>query len=123
LVEAAAGGGRRVLAELSAGIDLVNNRTRRPPVAAGEPADVAPDAGITDVDLGVLRAQLHDALAAIGGVHRDAVIETFLRDRSYAEVAAELGIPTVTVRTRVHYALRRMRRALSDTELCWSTPA
>jgi len=35
-----------------------------------------------------------------------------LRDRPYADVAAELGVAPGTLRTRVHYGLRRLRCVL-----------
>lgn len=94
-------------------IDLAKARGRAPqPVAIGPDEAAAAPAGIGDVDLLLLRAQLRGALAGIGAEHRGAVVETILRDRPYAEVAAELGIPAGTVRTRVHYGLRRMRSLL-----------
>ena len=37
------------------------------------------------------------------------MVETVLRDRPYADVAAELGVTPGTLRTRVHYGLRRLR--------------
>lgn len=64
----------------------------------------------------LLRAQLRHALARLSPYHRNAVVETILRERPYAEVAAELGIPTGTLRTRVHYALRQLRAMLGPTE-------
>jgi len=60
-------------------------------------------------------SELRDALSSIGVQHRDAVVETVLRDRSYADVAAELGVPAGTVRTRVHYGLRRLRCVLQTS--------
>ena len=53
---------------------------------------------------------------SIGAHHRDAVIETVLRDRPYADVAAELGVAPGTLRTRVHYGLRRLRCALETAD-------
>ena len=44
------------------------------------------------------------------------VIETVLRDRPYADVAAELGVAPGTLRTRVHYGLRRLRCALETAD-------
>jgi RNA polymerase sigma-70 factor (ECF subfamily) len=44
------------------------------------------------------------------------VVETVLRDRPYADVAAELGVATGTLRTRVHYGLRRLRCVLETAE-------
>jgi len=39
-----------------------------------------------------------------------------LRDRPYADVAAELGVAPGTLRTRVHYGLRRLRCMLETAE-------
>jgi len=96
-------------------IDMVKARVRRPPLASGPADDNAPPAGLSDIDLLILRSELRDALSSIGAQHRDAVVETVLRDRSYADVAAELGVPAGTVRTRVHYGLRRLRCVLQTS--------
>jgi RNA polymerase sigma-70 factor (ECF subfamily) len=93
-------------------IDMVKARLRRPPLASGPADDKASAAGIDDIDLLVLRSQLRQALSSIGPHHRDAVVETVLRDRPHADVAAEFGISPATLRTRVHYGLRRLRRVL-----------
>ena len=93
-------------------INMVKARVRRPPLAPGPVGDNATAAGIDDIDLLILRSQLRQALSSIGDHHRDAVVETVLRDRPHADVAAELGITPGTLRTRVHYGLRRLRRVL-----------
>jgi len=93
-------------------IDMVKARVRRPPVASGPADQDVAAAGLDDIERLILRAGLRDALAGIAAHHRDAVVETVLRDRPYADVAAELGVPAGTVRTRVHYGLRRLRCAL-----------
>ena len=99
-------------------IDMVKARVRRPPLAAGSADENASATGIDDIDLLILRSELGQALSSIGAHHRDAVIETVLRDRTYAEVAAELGVPAGTLRTRVHYGLRRLRCVLETAEAC-----
>ena len=93
-------------------IDTVKARLRRPPLASGPADDKASAASIDDIDLLILRSQLRQALCSIGPRHRDAVVETVLRDRPHADVAAEFGISPATLRTRVHYGLRRLRRVL-----------
>jgi RNA polymerase sigma-70 factor (ECF subfamily) len=60
---------------------------------------------------------LLDALAGVSAGHRGVVLLAVVRDRPYADVAAELDIPLDTVKSRVHHALRGMRRALDRTEL------
>jgi RNA polymerase sigma-70 factor (ECF subfamily) len=59
--------------------------------------------------------QLDEALARISPEHRLAIVETHYRGRPYAEVAAELGVPVGTIRSRVFYGLRALRLALEET--------
>ena len=98
-------------------IDMVKARTRRPPLAPASSAENAPAAGIDDIDLLILRSQLRHALSGIEAHHRAAVVETVLRDRPHADVAAELGIAPGTLRTRVHYGLRRLRCVLEAEDV------
>lgn len=60
---------------------------------------------------------VRDALERIGAEHREALRETYLRDRPYAEVAEELGIPVGTLRSRVFYGLRALRVVLDEMEV------
>ena len=98
-------------------IDLVKARVRRPRLASvpvEEASAERPDPG--GIEQLLQRAHLRHALSRIDDRHRHAVVETLLRDRPYADVAAELGIPTGTLRTRVHYGLRRLREVLDPVE-------
>jgi RNA polymerase sigma-70 factor, ECF subfamily len=61
-----------------------------------------------DVAGGLLVDEL---LARLPDPQRDAVVQVILRDRAYRDVAADLGVPVGTVKTRVHYALQSLRRA------------
>ena len=97
-------------------IDMVKARIRRPPLASGPATENEPAAGINGIDLLILRSQLRQALSRLGAHHRDAVVGTVLRDRPYADLAAELGISPGTLRTRVHYGLRRLRCLLESAE-------
>jgi DNA-directed RNA polymerase specialized sigma24 family protein len=45
------------------------------------------------------------------------VLLAVVRDRPYADVAAALDIPVGTVKSRVHHALRGMRRSLGHPSL------
>jgi RNA polymerase sigma-70 factor (ECF subfamily) len=96
-------------------IDMVKARVRRPPLAPGSASENVAADGIDDIDLLILRSQLRGALSSIGPQQRAAVVQTVLRDRPYADVAAELGVAPGTLRTRVHYGLRRLRCVL-ETE-------
>jgi RNA polymerase sigma-70 factor, ECF subfamily len=91
--------------------DAVRARSRRPAVLVDdlEPFGAAEDGGIERVSL---RDELGAALDGLTDAHRDALVQTVLLDRPYDAVAEELGVRPGTVRSRVHYALRRMRAQL-----------
>ncbi|REK73949.1 RNA polymerase subunit sigma-70 [Aeromicrobium endophyticum] len=65
-------------------------------------------AGVADADL------VTWALGLISHDHRTAIVETYLRDRSYADVAADLGVSVSTLRSRVFHGLRQLRQATSE---------
>ncbi len=58
-----------------------------------------------------------EALRRLGDDHRQALVETYLADRPYDEVAAELGIPVSTLRSRVFYGLKALRVVLEEMEV------
>jgi RNA polymerase sigma-70 factor (ECF subfamily) len=99
-------------------IDLARARTVRPRPAADDVIElVAERDGPADIDAfeSALRAwQVEEGLRRIGEDHRRVLIETYYRGRRYADVAAELGIPVGTVKSRVYYALRALRLALEE---------
>jgi RNA polymerase sigma-70 factor, ECF subfamily len=55
-----------------------------------------------------------DALGDLSAEHRAAILETYLHDRTVSEAAEVLKIPPGTVKSRVYYALRALRRSLQD---------
>ena len=93
-------------------IDMSRARAVRPGVA-GENATVE-DAGADPFDRALVAWQVEEALRKLGEDHRRVLIETYYRARPYAEVAAELGVPEGTVKSRVYYALRALRLALEE---------
>lgn len=90
-------------------IDLSRARAARPRVAEGgeEPA-------VEPFEEALLAWQLEEAMRRIGEQHRRVLVETYYRGRPYAEVAAELGVPEGTVKSRVYYGLRALRVALEE---------
>jgi RNA polymerase sigma-70 factor (ECF subfamily) len=92
-------------------VDMARARAARPQPARGaDPVEVADTAG--PIDRAVLRMDLLAALATVSEEHRSVVLRAVVHDRSYADVAAELGVPVGTVKSRVFYALRGLRGAL-----------
>jgi RNA polymerase sigma-70 factor, ECF subfamily len=66
------------------------------------------------VDAQALRRELADALAALAGEDRDVLLLWTYPQLSYAEIAAALGIPVGTVRSRLHRARSKVRDRLGD---------
>ena len=60
---------------------------------------------------------VEEALRRLGEDHRVALEQTYLLDRPYAEVAAELGVPESTLRSRVFYGLKALRVVMEEMEV------
>lgn len=60
---------------------------------------------------------LADAVLALPLPFREVVLLHYYEQLSIPEVAQVLGIPSVTVRTRLHRARRALRRALREQEI------
>jgi RNA polymerase sigma-70 factor (ECF subfamily) len=68
------------------------------------------------VELGPDHVALVEALARLDVPHRTTVVLHYLADLSVAEVAAELGIPDGTVKTRLARSRQLLVPLLSDPE-------
>lgn len=65
----------------------------------------------TDID-----RDLEEGLAQLSSEHRDALELTYYFGYSCAEVAALRGCPVGTVKTRLHYARRRLKQVLEQCD-------
>jgi RNA polymerase sigma-70 factor (ECF subfamily) len=57
-------------------------------------------------------ARVHRALDDLEPEHREALVLRFLEEMSYEDIARVTACPLGTVRSRLHYAKRALRRAL-----------
>lgn len=79
------------------------------------PAEQMPEPVAADETERMLDAWLiGDALAGLSAEHRAVVVKAYYGGLSTAELAAELGIPEGTVKSRLHYGLRALRLALQE---------
>lgn len=99
-------------------VDLARARAARPSI----PADAAllellaaPEED--DLDHGLRALEVDEALSQLSPEHREALVETYLKGRPARELAAELGIPEGTVRSRCYYGLRAARLAIAKLGL------
>lgn len=90
-------------------IDLSRARAVRPGLA-----DREHEPATEPFEQALIAWQLEEAMRRIGDQHRRVLVETYYRGRPYAEVAAELGVPEGTVKSRVYYGLRALRLALEE---------
>jgi RNA polymerase sigma-70 factor (ECF subfamily) len=91
-------------------VDAVRARRRRPLVpleAATDPADRDDIAFLLD------ELEVRRSLGRLRPEHRAVVDGIYLRDLAYEDLAAELGIPVGTVKSRVFSAIRALRADLT----------
>jgi RNA polymerase sigma factor (sigma-70 family) len=65
-------------------------------------------------NLAAARQLMGQAMAGLSDQHREALRLRVIDERSYADVAEELGITEVTARARVNRALKSLRESLDD---------
>jgi RNA polymerase sigma-70 factor (ECF subfamily) len=122
-------------------IDRLRSQARRPmplplgALAADAPDDAADDtreailagslpvAGVTaaadpehEVGLAELREEVERALAALPEQERQAISLAYYEQLSQSEIAARLGWPLGTVKTRTRRALARLRESLGEAQ-------
>ncbi|MBC6462630.1 sigma-70 family RNA polymerase sigma factor [Actinomadura sp. HBU206391] len=96
-------------------IDDWRRRRSRPMEVNDDPLEEMPD---TDKWEQLLQSiTVNEALRSLSPMHREVLVETFLRDRSVNEAAKVLGVPVGTVKSRCFYALRALRAALGEKGL------
>jgi RNA polymerase sigma-70 factor (ECF subfamily) len=80
------------------------------PLPAGD-ALVADD----ELDRAMLSWQVADALGKLTPAHREVLVHLFFGGQSIAGMAAALGIPEGTVKSRSFYALRALRLVFEES--------
>lgn len=94
-------------------------RTARPAEAA---LDEVPEVGSTGPgpeELAVAGLERDRVLAAVGRlglVHREVVVLMVVAGLSHAEIAAVVGVPVGTVKSRLHHARAALARSLAELE-------
>lgn len=94
---------------------VIDGRRRR----GIRPQEVEPaDANAVPVPDGADRALeamvVAEALRELSPEHREVIEHTYLRDRTINEAAEILGIPPGTVKSRLYYGIRALRKVLKE---------
>lgn len=98
-------------------LDDVRRKRRRPTVALapGEEHRLPP-AAAADVASDALSDEVQRALDSLPPEFRVAVVLCDVADLPYDEIAAQLGVPVGTVRSRIHRGRRMLREMLRGVE-------
>ena len=84
---------------------------RRPEIVT----DTLPERAATDTaEQTVNRELVLAGLRALSPEHREVLVECYFGGRSVSEAADRLGVPEGTIKSRTHYALHALRRAIGD---------
>jgi RNA polymerase sigma-70 factor (ECF subfamily) len=78
-----------------------------------EPPAREDDAAITAEDVAVVRAGLEELVPG----HREVLVLRFMEELSYDQIAAVVGCPVGTVRSRLHHAKQALRTVLEQRGL------
>lgn len=82
------------------------SRERAEQAAFSEQEDVEQELSWADADA------VHEALDGLDLAHREVLVLHFLEDFSVAEIAAVVGCPDGTVKSRIHHAKKAMKEIL-----------
>ena len=97
--------------------DFLRRASARPQLVSG-PEAVCTEARVEDEVERVAREfEVRDALATLSDKHREVLELTFDEDLDDTRIAARIGVPVGTVRSRTYYALRALRVALEERGL------
>lgn len=99
----------------NAWLDMARRRTRRPTTPLHDDPDVMlpPSASAEDaLAAAQLPEHLEQALAALPDDFRAAIVLCDVAGWPYDEIAAELGVPVGTVRSRIHRGRAQLRTAV-----------
>ena len=86
-------------------------------VGMAEDFDVPVEEGVEDEEFDARHAeQVHLALLRLSSAPREALILHFLEDMSHEEIAEVVGVPVGTVKSRIHYGKKAVRREMARME-------
>jgi RNA polymerase sigma-70 factor (ECF subfamily) len=95
-------------------IDERRSATFRNECGTPDPERTCDRAGPDEVVSAIDRMLLSDALAQLSAEHCAVILRSYYQGWTTAQIAADLDIAEGTVKSRLHYAMRALRRALQE---------
>lgn len=65
------------------------------------------------------RGRVQAAIAELSEVHRETVTRAFLKGQTREEISVGMGVPVGTVKSRISYALKHLKRVLGEEGSAW----
>ncbi|HEY7120183.1 MAG TPA: sigma-70 family RNA polymerase sigma factor [Tepidisphaeraceae bacterium] len=96
--------------------EIRRSRHAGPQPASAESIDDVPADSDDDAFSPEDAARVHDALDRLGTEHREVLLLRFVESMTYPQIAAIVGCELGTVRSRLHYAKRALRRLLERNQ-------
>jgi len=93
-------------------LERARRRGRTVPIAEADRPEPEAPPDSRAADGGEERERLADALGGLNEVEREVVHLRFTESMKLGEIASALGVPLGTVKSRLHSALARLRKAL-----------
>jgi RNA polymerase sigma-70 factor (ECF subfamily) len=87
-------------------------RKRRQPLSSLEGVDLVGDEADDDDFSAEDAERVHAALGRLAPEHREVLLLRFIEEMSYEDIARVTGCQLGTVRSRIHYAKRALRRVM-----------
>jgi RNA polymerase sigma-70 factor (ECF subfamily) len=96
-------------------IDAIR-KERRPEIDADDPTLMPPNERPSDENLDWAKAEelLHQALVMLPREQAQVIELSFLADKPHSAIAAELGLPLGTVKSRIRLAMAQLRSVLGE---------
>jgi RNA polymerase sigma-70 factor (ECF subfamily) len=91
-------------------IDLTRSEQARPDMVSDHPLESHPSP-VDEMGRAIERHMVMEALSRLSHPHREVLVYVYLLGCTGSDTADELGIPPGTVRSRVYYAMRELRRS------------
>jgi RNA polymerase sigma-70 factor (ECF subfamily) len=89
-------------------------RKRRLPLSSLEGVDLAREEGEDDDFSADDAERVHAALDRLAPEHREVLLLRFTEEMTYEDIARVTGCPSGTVRSRLHYAKRALRKVMEE---------
>lgn len=97
--------------------DMLRRKYRLPTITIGEDFDIADPTDLTETSTRREEAELiRRELVYLAGSYRSVIVKHYFHNKSVKEIAAELGLPAGTVKSRLDFGRKQLRKGIEHME-------